>query len=179
VAAHPELVRVLVAHEPPVAAFLPDRDAVLAANEDIGETYRRSGMGPAMAKFLRLVMVEGPLPSSYADQPDPDPAMFGLPADDDGSRDDPLLGQNNRTCVPYEPDVAGLRSASTRIVVAAGEESARQLTGRAAAGVADALGTELTVFPSHHGGFLGGEFGQQGKPVEFAARLREVLTGPA
>jgi hypothetical protein len=60
-------------------------------------------------------------------------------------------------------------------VVAAGEESAQQLTGRAAAGFADALGVPLTVCPSHHGGFLGGEFGQQGAPEAFAARLREVL----
>jgi pimeloyl-ACP methyl ester carboxylesterase len=175
VAAHSDLVGTLVAHEPPLAAFVPDREEVLAANRDIGETYQRSGKGPAMAKFIQLVMVAGPLPASYADQPDPDPAMFGLPTDDDGSRDDPLLGQNNRTCVPYEPDLAKLRSASTRIVVAAGEESARQLTGRSAAGFADALGAELTVFPSHHGGFLGGESGQQGQPERFAARLHEVL----
>ncbi len=175
VAAHPHLVATLVAHEPPLAAFVPDREEVLAANRDIGETYQRAGKGPAMAKFIALVMVAGPLPAAYADQPDPDPAMFGLPTDDDGRRDDPLLGQNNRTCVPYEPDLAELRSAPTRIVVAAGEESAQQVTGRAAAGVADALGTELSVFPSHHAGFLGGEFGQQGQPERFAARLHEVL----
>jgi len=179
VATRPDLVRTLVAHEPPLAAYLPDREEVLAANADIGATYQRSGLGAAMAKFIQLVMVEGPVPASYADQPDPDPTAFGLPTEDDGSRDDPLLGQNNRSCVPYEPDVGRLRSATTRIVVAAGEESARQLAGRAAAGVADALGTELAVFPSHHGGFLGGEFGQQGQPERFAARLHEVLDAPA
>jgi len=103
VAAHPDLVGTLVAHEPPLAAFVPDREEVLAANRDIGETYQRSGTGSAMAKFIQLVMVQGPLPASYADQPDPDPAMFGLPADDDGSRDDPLLGQNNRTACPTSP----------------------------------------------------------------------------
>ncbi len=106
VAAHPGLVGTLVAHEPPLAAFVPDREEVLAANRDIGETYQRSGKGPAMAKFIQLVMVAGPLPASYADQPDPDPAVFGLPTDDDGSRDDPLLGQNNRTCVPYQPHLS-------------------------------------------------------------------------
>lgn len=176
VAAHPDLVRTVVAHEPPLAAFLPDRDEVLAANRDIGETYQRAGMGAAMAKFIRLVLIEGPLPASYADQRDPDPATFGLPTDDDGSRDNPLLEQNIATCVPYEPDVARLKAASTRIVVAAGEESAQQVTGRAAAGLAAALGTDLTVFPSHHAGFLGGESGQQGEPERFAARLHEVLT---
>ena len=31
------------------------------------------------------------------------------------------------------------------------------------------------MFPSDHGGFLGGEYGQQGEPDAFAAKLREVL----
>ena len=176
VTARPDLVRTLVAHEPPLAAFLPDREPVLAANRDIGETYQRDGFGPAMAKFIRLVMVEDPLPASYADEPAPDPAAFGLPTEDDGRRDDALLAQNNRSCVPYEPDLDRLRSAPTRVVVAGGEASARQLAGRAAAGLADALGTHLTVFPGDHTGFLGGEFGQTGLPEPFAARLREVLS---
>lgn len=46
---------------------------------------------------------------------------------------------------------------------------------RSAASVAQALGTELVMFPSHHAGFLGGEFGMAGEPEAFAARLREVL----
>ena len=45
-------------------------------------------------------------------------------------RDDALLWKNVRTCVPYVPDLEALRAASTRVVVAAGEESARQLAGR-------------------------------------------------
>ena len=101
--------------------------------------------------------------------------MFGLSTEDDGSRDDALLGLNNRTCLPYEPDLARLRAASTRIVVAGGAESAQQLAGRAATGFAHALGTELTVFPGGHAGFAGGGYVQQGEPERFAARLREVL----
>jgi hypothetical protein len=31
------------------------------------------------------------------------------------------------------------------------------------------------VFPSHHGGFLGGEFGYAGQPGPFARKLRDVL----
>ena len=54
VARHPEQVRTLIAHEPPAAQTLPDREAALAANADIHETYLRSGFGPAMAKFLLL-----------------------------------------------------------------------------------------------------------------------------
>jgi len=43
------------------------------------------------------------------------------------------------------------------------------------AALADALGQELVVFPSHHSGFAGDEFGYPGEPEAFAARLREVL----
>ncbi len=52
-----------------------------------------------------------------------DPSQFGLPVVDDGSRDDPLLGQNLRSCTGYRPDVAALRSTSTRLVLARGEGS--------------------------------------------------------
>jgi pimeloyl-ACP methyl ester carboxylesterase len=177
VAKHPEQVRTLVAHEPPTAEVLPDAAQVVAACEDMYATYQRAGKGPAMAKFMQFVMWDGPLPPDYLDRPAPDPAAFGMSAEDDGSRDDPLVGQNMRTCVPYRHDYAALTAAPTRIVVVAGEESGRQVPARAAAGVAERLGVELTVFPSHHAGFLGGEFGQRGKPDEFAAALRRALDG--
>lgn len=175
VAAHPEQVRTLVAHEPPIASVLPDGDRQLAAAEDVHRTYQASGMGPAMAKFLMLISQRGPLPEDYADTPAPDPADFGLPTEDDGSRDDPMLGQSIRTFLPYQPDFEALAGASTKIVLAAGEESRDEMTGRAAVGVADRLGPDAVIFPSHHAGFLGGEFGQHGDPVGFAAALHAVL----
>ena len=39
----------------------------------------------------------------------------------------------------------------------------------------DLSGVALTEFPSHHGGFQGGEHGYAGQPAAVAARLREVL----
>jgi pimeloyl-ACP methyl ester carboxylesterase len=176
VARHPEDVRILVAHEPPDAAVLPDREAALAANKDIHETYMRSGLGPAMAKFIKIVSYKGPITADYAAQPAPDPAMFGLPTEDDGKRDDPLLGQNLVTGTHYEPDFDALRAAPTRIVMAVGEESEGELAHRGGEAVAERLGTKPVTFPSGHAGFMGGEYGQQGKPDEFAARLREVLS---
>ncbi len=38
-------------------------------------------------------------------------------------------------------------------------------------------GSSRSIFPSHHGGFLGGEYGWPGEPDAFAAKLREVLEG--
>ncbi|MDT0301501.1 alpha/beta fold hydrolase [Streptomonospora wellingtoniae] len=176
VSRHPERVRTLVAHEPPVAEVLPDREQITAVCEDIYDTYHRSGMGPAMAKFIALVQFSGPLPADYPDRPAPDPAQFGLPTEDDGSRDDPLLGQNIRNGPANVFDYDALAAAPTRIVLAAGRESAAAMPGRAAFGVAERLGVEPVVFPSHHGGFMSGEFGMEGEPEAFAATLREVLS---
>src|SRR4029453_14718997 len=102
----------------------------------------------------------------------------------------------------YEPDFAALEAASTRIVMAAGEESEGELASRApfavagrgapsprvggAAGeepggglasrgafaVAERLGTKPVLFPSGHGGFLGGEDGQTGGAGAFRAKPR-------
>jgi len=177
VARHPEQVRTLVAHEPPTAGLVPDREFALAACRDIHETYQRSGMGPAMAKFIAIVSHKGPITTEYLERPAPDPATFGLPTEDDGSRDDVLLGQNLLTCTHFEPDIEALRSASTRVVVAAGEESEGELANRGAHAVAERLGTTPVLFPDGHAGFLGGEYGQMGVPEPFAGRLREVLDG--
>jgi pimeloyl-ACP methyl ester carboxylesterase len=175
VAKHPEQVRLLVAHEPPLASVLPDRDGALAACRAIHDTYRRSGFGAGMAQFIVAVSHKGPMTPEFAGQPAPDPAMFGMPTEDDGTRTDALLGQNILSCTHFEPDFEALRAASTRIVMAAGAESEGQMAYRAAFAVAEQLGTTPASFPSGHGGFLGGEYGQTGDPDAFAAKLREVL----
>ena len=177
VAQHPEQVRTLVAHEPPASVELPDHETVLAACADIRTTYLSSGLGPAMAKFIALVMFEGPLPAGYLTQPAPDPAMFGLPTEDDGSRGDPLVGQNMPSCPAYQHDFDALRAASTRVVIGVGEESGQAVAGRAGAAVAGRLGLAPVIFPGGHDGFLGGEYGGMGKPDAFAAALRTVLAG--
>ena len=175
-AKHPEQVRTLVAHEPPAAQELPDREPALAACVAIHETYQRNGFGPALAKFIALVSHQGPIPASFADQPAPNPADFGLPTEDDGSRDDPLVGQNMISCSHYQHDFGALRAASTRAVVAVGAESSEMMAGRAGVAVAGRLGTTPVTFPGGHDGFLGGQYGSTGDPAAFATTLRKVLT---
>jgi pimeloyl-ACP methyl ester carboxylesterase len=166
---HPEAVQVLVAHEPPLATMLPDREEALAATEDIHETYQRQGFGSAMAKFIAITQVRGPIPSDFPKQA-PNPADSGLPTEDDGSRDHPLLGPHMLYVSRFEPDFNSLRKASTRIVIAAGAESEGTFPYRAAMAVAERLGTEAVIFPSHHGGFH-----EPGDPDAFAATLHLVL----
>jgi pimeloyl-ACP methyl ester carboxylesterase len=178
VARHPDDVRVLVAHEPPLAALVSDRDTAFAATEDIRDTYQRDGMGPAMAKFILLVSHKGDVPADFASTP-VDPAMFGLPAQDDGTRNDALLQQNIITCTHFEPDFDALLAAPTTIVIAVGEESEGELARRGGEAAAKRLGLTPVIFPDGHGGFLGGEYGQTGKPDEFGAKLRDVLDANA
>jgi pimeloyl-ACP methyl ester carboxylesterase len=170
VSRHREQVRTLVAHEPPLATVLPDRAEALAVSKDIHETYERDGLGPAMAKFIAFTSVRGPTPPDFSHHA-PSPADMGLPTEDDGRRDHPLLGPHMIYVTRYEPDLDSLRGASTRIVVAVGAESEGTFPSRAALAVAQRLGTEPVIFPSHHGGF-----GPQGDPEAFAATLRRVLT---
>jgi len=170
---HPEQVRTLIAHEPPLAAILPDHEGALAACRAIHETYLRSGFGPAMAQFIVAVGHQGFFDQAYASQPAPDPTMFGLPTQDDGNRSDPLLAQNMISSTHFEPDFEALRAASTRIVIGAGADSTGQLAGRAALAVAERLARTAVIFPGGHAGFLGGEYGQTGDPDAFAAKLRE------
>ena len=166
---HPEAVRTIVAHEPPLATVLPDREEALAVTEDIHETYERDGFGPAMAKFIAFTSVRGPTPPDFPTHA-PNPADLGLPTEDDGSRDHPLLGPHMIYASHYEPDFDSLRGASTRIVIAGGAESEGTFPYRGALAVAERLGTEAVIFPSNHGGF-----GQQGDPEAFAATLHRVL----
>ena len=101
--------------------------------------------------------------------------MFGLPTEDDGSRDDPLLHQNMISPNHYQPDFDALRSASTRIVVGVGVESDGELACRGDWLSAERSASTPVTFPSGHAGFLGGEYGQTGEPEAFAKTLREVL----
>lgn len=177
VAKHPEDVRTLVAHEPPLASILPDSENAKAAVRAISDSYQRNGWGAGMAHFIAIVGHRGEFPDDIGEQSGPDPATFGMPSEDDGNRTDVMLSQNIVTCTHYEPDFAALRAASTRIVVAAGTESEGEMACRGAYAVAERLGAQPVVFPSGHAGFLGGEYGQSGEPEAFAAKLRDVLEG--
>ena len=131
-----------------------------------------------MAKFIALVMYDGELPADYLDRPAPDPAMFGMSAEDNGSRDDPLM-RNFPACQLYEPDVAALRALGDRLVIGVGKASGETMAARGARSVAAAVGVRVTEFAGDHGGFLGGEYGQTGEPDAFAADLRAVPDGSA
>ena len=175
VAAFPDDVTTLVAHEPPLIPVLPDARAAERARAGVRDAYQDQGSGAGMAAFIMMTSWQGEFTDDYFAQPAPDPAAFGMVTADDGSRDDPLLSDRSWAVSSYRPDADALLAAPARVVIAVGEESEGTFTGRTSAAAARLLGQQPAVFPSHHGGFVGGESGYAGQPEAFARKLREVL----
>ncbi|GAB2804724.1 alpha/beta hydrolase [Lentzea nigeriaca] len=175
VASYPDDVVTLVAHEPPIIDVLPDADAARRARDGFIDAYLANGFGAGMAQFMVMSSWQGEYTDEYFALPPADPAQFGMPTEDDGARDNPLLSRDSLAITDYQPKIDALKAAPTRVVIAVGEETGNAFTARTAIHIARLLGQEAVVFPSHHGGFMGGEFGYAGKPEEFGVRLREVL----
>jgi pimeloyl-ACP methyl ester carboxylesterase len=175
VAAYPDDVVTLVAHEPPLIQVIPDAAAAERARAAVRDVYEADGRNAGLAAFIAMTSWRGEFTEDYFAQPAPDPGALGMPTGDDGSRDDPLLSDRSWAVSGYCPDVDALAATPTRVVIAVGEESEGMFTGRAAVATADLVCQLPTVFPSHHGGFLGADSGYPGQPEAFARRLREVL----
>jgi pimeloyl-ACP methyl ester carboxylesterase len=164
-ARHPEQVRTLISHEPPAPALLPNTARERAAMEEIYQTWRTAGIGPAMQKFMVQTRIRGgPPPAPQGElTPETREAMAQMQRNMDF-----WLGHYFRAIAAYEPDFGALKAGSSRIVPAVGDESRDQLAHQGGLGLAEKLGTKAVVFPGAHGGF-------ESHPAEFAARLREVL----
>ena len=129
-----------------------------------------------MAAFIAMTSWEGEVTDEYLAQPAPDPAAFGMPTDDDGRREDPLLSDRSWRLSTISQI---LRPSRQRRPASGGRGrragSVTFYTGRTAIALAEEFGEQATIFPSHHGGFMGGEFGYAGQPDAFTCELREVL----
>ncbi|MFJ2837783.1 alpha/beta fold hydrolase [Nocardia sp. NPDC087230] len=175
VSAHPDDVTTLVAHEPPLLSALPDAAAAERAAAGYREAYAAKGFGTGMAAFIAMTSWQGEFTDDYFAAPAADPTLFGLPAEDDGARDHPLLSERSRPVLDFRADLPALTAAPTRIVLGYGEESTGTVTERTSTAIADRLGSRPVVFPSHHGGFTGAESGYPGQPEAFARTLHGVL----
>ena len=162
VSRHPEQVRVLVAHEPPLTRLLDDADEHARFAREVHDTYLSEGVGPAMGKFLASAgLDEGPPQPPAGPTPEMAEAMARMQENFDF-----FLGHMWLALGGYAPDISRLRSLP--ITVAVGEASEGQLAYRAALALAERLGKEPAVFPGDHGGF-------NSHPEAFAGRLDEVL----
>jgi pimeloyl-ACP methyl ester carboxylesterase len=167
VAQHPDLVRTLVAHEPPLMELLPDAESWRSTFRNIDETYRTAGVFPAMGVFGAAVEEGGPKYSEEMQQTPPTPEAQEMMGRMTGNFD-LFIAHELRLNGGYVPDIDALRNASTRIVSAAGETSGEQGARRSAVALAERLGTPVTYLPGAHGGW-------GSDPQEFADKLDEVL----
>jgi pimeloyl-ACP methyl ester carboxylesterase len=166
---HSQQVQTLVAHEPPAAALLPDGPAIRASMQEVYDTYRSVGIGPAMQKFFAAAGLLGGLPpGESAAQGGPSPEMREAMREMQRNLEF-FLAHYLRAVTGYHPNIATLVTGSTRVVAAVGEASAGQMAYRGGVELARLLGTEVVVFPGGHGGFTT-------HSDEFAATLHKVLS---
>lgn len=167
VACHPEQVRILVAHEPPVPELLPDAERALAVESqlEMEETYRREGAAAAIKKMASALL-------NFADR-EPDLELPRPNSQQTAQRAANMaffLAHDAPSVRRYKLDLVALKRAGRRIVPAAGRTSRETWVHHCTAALADRLGTPLVEFPGGHNGYIL-------HPRAFAARLREVLSG--
>jgi pimeloyl-ACP methyl ester carboxylesterase len=102
VAANPGDVATLVAHEPPLIPVVPDAAAAERAQAGYLDAYDAKGSGAGMAAFIAMSSWQGEFTDDYFAQPVPDPASYGMSAQDDGTRDDPLLSRRGLAITHYK-----------------------------------------------------------------------------
>jgi pimeloyl-ACP methyl ester carboxylesterase len=161
VQAHPELVRTAVAHEPPFFALLDDREELTAQNEDLIATHLSGDVIGAWKKFMDMTRIA--LPDGMVEQ-----IFGGERAPQDVADERRWYAHELRGTAYWQPDLAALRAAASRIVIGIGEDSTGQHCDRTSRALADALGIEPMMFPGDHTGFVT-------EPERFAPRLRSAL----
>lgn len=160
VSQYPDHVATLIAHEPPVALLLPDAEQARTGIQEIYDIYRASGTGAAWERFSFFT------------------GISMRPQDDDDTRHPPsaeavamserFFGHGLLPIALYSPDLAALRAAPSRIIVAEGTSSKGEFAHRTAEALAQALGAALVNFPGGHGGFAS-------DPTDFAILLGRTL----
>ncbi|WP_155372569.1 alpha/beta fold hydrolase [Catellatospora vulcania] len=159
--ARPDLVRTVIAHEPPLDELVEDRVELREQTDDMIATYLGGDPRGAFAKFLKIANIELPPPVFEA--------IVGGERDEQSVADEHFqYAHMLLPTVSFVPDTAALLKNGTRVVVGIGEESTGQLCDRTSRALAALLDIEPTMFPGDHIGFTE-------HPAAFAARLREVL----
>ena len=168
-ARHPELVRALVAHEPPTVMLLDDPSEALAADRESYDTYRREGVDAATANFFGMNALDGPEGGDTPPQFDMPPEAAETFARVSGNFEY-WLAHGMMPLSLYRPDVEKLRAGKPRVVVGLGEESAGQPIHAMGTALAKKLGIRPVQFPGDHMGF-------EPHAAAFAETLHRTLSG--
>ena len=161
VARHPEHVRALVAHEPPLLQILPDTEQAEVEEflRDVEETCARDGAVAAMRKVA--VAIGG------GSEREPD-AILPRRDSQRAANMEFSLANDIGAMRRYRLDVVALLAAPTPIIPAAGVASQDLWQNHCAHYLAELVGARVAEFPGGHNGFLL-------QPRKCAGRLHEVL----
>lgn len=147
VTTHPNQIRMLVAHEPPLKQLLPPDELVTALHEqeEVEVVLRNEGVRAAMMKFLQVSGVDFSDRETDAPAPQLSPYMtdnlqFFL------SNDAPAVRQ-------YQLDLSLLERVRSKVIPSAGETSTANWPNRCAAKLAELLRVELVHFPGGHNAY--------------------------
>jgi pimeloyl-ACP methyl ester carboxylesterase len=166
-ARHPDQVRTLVAHEPPLASVLPDAAQWLEFYAGVYATYKRAGAKAAMEIFrARMGMNSPTLPPPSAQLP---PRQLAEMLDRIRGNQPGWYENEIRTYPAFVLDIAALKPVSDRLILAGGSTSRADFPYRPNEVLADRVGTEIVDFPGGHVGYVT-------HPVEFADMLTRVLS---
>ncbi|WP_433787689.1 alpha/beta fold hydrolase [Actinomycetospora sp. CA-101289] len=162
----PDLVRTVVAHEPPLFPLLDDAARWRERFADVHALYRREGVVPAMAAFGEVVgMGRRPEPS-----PEAVPPAFAAMYERWPANTTFWFDHEYGPYPEHEIDLAALRRHADRLVLAVGHTSRAedQMPSRPNAVLAERLGVAVTEMPGAHIGYLE-------DPPGFAAALEDAL----
>ncbi|XIE79363.1 alpha/beta fold hydrolase [Streptomyces sp. SBR177] len=167
-AARPDRVRRLVAHEPPLVELLADPAPYRAHYAEVRELHRTKGLGAAMARFAQTPDGREPEDTGEAHAELP-PSVRPMAARMAANM--PVFLEH--VLCPFSssaPDLDGLRAAAGKLVLGVGRESTGQVP---LVGPAERI-AELTGAATV--GFSGGHLGAVTHPEEFAKELLAALT---
>ncbi len=159
---HPDAVRLLLAHEPPVVKMLPDGEQRVSGMNVIYDIYRTSGIIAARQVFSEKII-------GAADR-----AAMSVAPD---ARRGPFTMANatywfERECREYpiaDLDLDTLATHADKLVVLGGRASAGDMANRTARALAEKLGLEMVDVPGGHVGYVSAS-------TEFAPELAAILT---
>jgi pimeloyl-ACP methyl ester carboxylesterase len=159
---HPELVGVVIAHEPPTVNLLPDAATWRDFFDNVYDTYRTSGIPTAMRAFAT---------GAFSDADRRGMHRQAMQHTNDRYREDNTVYWMEHELRQYprvDVDLDALATHTGKLMLAAGHDSRGYLTYRTTEALAHKLGLDVVELP-------GGHIGCVTQPAEFATELLDAL----
>ncbi|WP_370949148.1 alpha/beta hydrolase [Amycolatopsis sp. cg5] len=148
-ARHPDRIKKIVVHEPPLASLLPDSDKWLGVLREIHDVFQSEGLALAMPKFAAAMGTAQRQAPAGDDIPDEVLEMVArMSANMDFWMRHELLVYPSLV-----PDLEALDALKDRIVLAGGLESKEHLPYLPNVVLAERFGAEVLDFPGDHVGY--------------------------